>query len=157
MRPSTELGGAARGAILPLLAVLPTSLTLANRSVDKAATLVAHFADAAANTPLDACGFAALAGREFDVVINATAASLANEAPPLPTGIYAAGALAYNMMYGRDDTPFIAAARKGGASAVADGLGMLVEQAAESFSLWRGLRPDTAPVLLALRQNLATR
>ena len=76
-------GGAARGAILPLLAELPTSLTIANRSVDKAATLVAHFADAAANTPLDACGFAALAGREFDVVINATAASLADQMPPL--------------------------------------------------------------------------
>jgi shikimate dehydrogenase len=149
-------GGAARGAILPLLAERPASLTLANRTAEKATQLAAHFANAAANTPLDASGFAALAGREFDVVINATAASLANEAPPLPPGIYATGALAYDMMYGRDDTPFIAAARHGGASAVADGLGMLVEQAAESFLLWRGLRPDTAPVLLALRQELAS-
>jgi shikimate dehydrogenase len=144
-------GGAARGVMLPLLAEHPAQLTLANRSVGKAEALVAGFRDRAAAVVLDACGFDALAGRTFDLVINATAASLANEAPPLPPGLYAAGALAYDMMYGRGDTPFLAAARSDGAERRADGLGMLVEQAAESFVLWRGVRPDTAPVLAELR------
>ena len=98
----------------------------------------------------EAGGFAELAGREFDLVINATAASLADEAPPLPHGLYAAGSLAYDMVYGRE-TPFLAAARAQGAARLADGLGMLVEQAAESFFLWRGVRPPTAPVLAQLR------
>ncbi len=147
-------GGAARGAMLPLLDAHPTSLTLANRSVDKADALVARFRAHAAAVALDACGFAALAGRAFDVVINATAASLANEAPPLPAGIYAPRALAYDMMYRRGDTPYLAAARRDGAARANDGLGMLVEQAAESFLLWRGVRPDTAPVLAELRRQI---
>ena len=96
-------------------------------------------------------GFGALAGQSFDLVINATSAGLANEAPPLPPGVFAPGAFAYDMVYGRD-TPFLAMARAAGAAA-SDGLGMLVEQAAESFLLWRGRRPDTAPVLAALRRG----
>ncbi|QTQ32562.1 Shikimate dehydrogenase (NADP(+)) [Aromatoleum bremense] len=147
-------GGAARGVLLPLLAERPASLTLANRSVDKAHALAAAFRSHAPDVALDACSFVDLAGRAFDVVINATAASLANEAPQLPPWLYAAGALAYDMMYGRGDTPFLAAARSDGATQRADGLGMLVEQAAESFLLWRGIRPDTAPVLAALRRQL---
>lgn len=147
-------GGAARGAMLPLLDEHPASLTLANRSVDKADALVARFRAHAPAIALDACGFAALAGRTFDVVINATAASLANDAPPLPAGIYAPQALAYDMMYRRGDTPYLAAARRDGAARVVDGLGMLVEQAAESFLLWRGVRPDTAPVLAELRRQI---
>ena len=147
-------GGAARGVVLPLLAAHPATLTLANRTESKAHALVDAFRPAAGAAALDACGFAALAGRRFDVVINATAASLADEAPPLPAGLYAAGALAYDMMYGRGDTPFLAAARRDGAARLADGLGMLVEQAAESFLLWRGVRPDTAPVLADLRRQL---
>lgn len=147
-------GGAARGVMLPLLGEQPASLTLANRGADKAEALVRTFREQAGSIPLDACGFAALAGREFDVVINATAASLANEAPPLPSGVYAPGALAYDMMYRRGDTPFIAVARRDGAARVADGLGMLVEQAAESFLLWRGVRPQTAPVLADLRRQI---
>jgi shikimate dehydrogenase len=127
-------------------------LTLANRTAAKALTLAETFRPEAGVTALDAGGFAALAGRRFDVVINATAASLADQAPPLPPGLYAAGALAYDMMYGRGDTPFLAAARRDGATRLADGLGMLVEQAAESFLLWRGVRPDTAPVLADLRR-----
>ena len=150
-------GGAARGALLPLLGEAPAALTLANRSVDKAHALAAAFAAHAGSVALDACGFAQLAGRRFDVVINATAASLADQAPPLPPGLYADGALAYDMMYGRGDTPFLAAARGDGAARLADGLGMLVEQAAESFLLWRGVRPDTAPVLAALREPAAAR
>ncbi|HJV25297.1 MAG TPA: shikimate dehydrogenase [Aromatoleum sp.] len=147
-------GGAARGTLLPLLGTQPASLTLANRTVARAEALVADFAERDTHVPLDACGFTDLADREFDVVINATAASLADEAPPLPAGLYAAGALAYDMMYGRGDTPFLAAARRDGAARLADGLGMLVEQAAESFELWRGVRPDTGPVLAALRAQI---
>ena len=147
-------GGATRGALLPLLDSRPAALTIANRTVSKARELAGRFAGLAAGVPLDACTFDELAGERFDLVINATAASLAGELPPLPPGIYAEGALAYDMMYGRGDTPFMRAARADGAIRVADGLGMLVEQAAESFALWRGLRPDSAPVLAALRQMI---
>jgi shikimate dehydrogenase len=146
-------GGAARGAILPLLGQGPARLVIANRTAAKAEDLMRQFAAAADGCELGASGFADLAGQAFDVVINATSASLGGEAPPLPHGIYAPGALAYDMMYGKGDTPFLAAARLDGAAHLADGLGMLVEQAAESFLLWRGLRPDTAPVLAALREG----
>ncbi|APR03382.1 shikimate dehydrogenase [Thauera chlorobenzoica] len=147
-------GGATRGVLLPLLGSRPAALTIANRTVGKARTLAERFTVHAAGTGLDACGFAELAGRRFDLVINATAASLAGELPPLPPGLYAEGALAYDMMYGHGDTRFMQAARADGAAHVADGLGMLVEQAAESFALWRGIRPDSAPVLAALRRQL---
>ena len=143
-------GGAARGVLLPLLEQRPALLRLANRTADKARALQAEFAARADDCTFEAGGFAELAGREFDLVINATAASLADEAPPLPHGLYAAGSLAYDMVYGRE-TPFLAAARAQGAARLADGLGMLVEQAAESFFLWRGVRPPTAPVLAQLR------
>ncbi|ANQ83851.1 shikimate 5-dehydrogenase [Azoarcus olearius] len=148
-------GGAARGALLPLLEQAPAALTIANRTAAKAVELAAGFAAGHPGVAIDGGGFDALAGRRFDVVINATAASLADQAPPLPAGIYAEGALAYDMMYGRGDTPFLAAARADGAGRLADGLGMLAEQAAESFLLWRGVRPDTAPVLADLRARLA--
>ncbi|ENO89418.1 shikimate dehydrogenase [Thauera linaloolentis] len=147
-------GGAARGALLPLLAEGPAVLTIANRTVAKAESLAATFLPSTAETQLSACGFDGLAGQHFDLVINATAASLADQAPPLPPGLYAEEAFAYDMMYGRGDTPFIAAARADGAARLADGLGMLVEQAAESFALWRGLRPDSTAVLAALRRQL---
>ncbi|MDO9598848.1 MAG: shikimate dehydrogenase [Azoarcus sp.] len=147
-------GGAARGTLLPLLQAAPHRLALANRSVSKAVELAAAFHPLAGAVELTAGSFGDLAGQQFDIVINATAASLAAEAPPLPAGIYAPGALAYDMMYGRDETAYLLAARAEGASRVADGLGMLVEQAAESFTLWRGVRPDTAPVLAELRREL---
>jgi len=146
-------GGAARGALLPLLDAAPASLTIANRSAAKAAALAAEFAGAGPLKPTGG-GFGELAGLHFDVVINATSASLSDAAPELPPGLYAPGSLAYDMMYGRGDTPFLAAARRQGAAVLADGLGMLVEQAAESFALWRGVRPDTAPVLTELRAAL---
>ena len=149
-------GGATRGVLLPLLDSRPARLTIANRTVAKAEALSTLFAARAGDCVLDACGFDALAGRRFDLVINATAASLANELPPLPPGLYAEGALAYDMMYGRGQTPFLRAALADGAARVADGLGMLVEQAAESFTLWRGVRPDSAPVLAALRRQIGT-
>ena len=147
-------GGATRGALLPLLDSRPARLTIANRTVAKAEALSTLFAARAGDCVLDACGFDALAGRRFDLVINATAASLADELPPLPPGLYAEGALAYDMMYARAPTRFMRAALADGAARVADGLGMLVEQAAESFTLWRGVRPDSAPVLAELRRQI---
>ncbi|AWI78698.1 shikimate dehydrogenase [Parazoarcus communis] len=148
-------GGAARGALLPLLQAGPASLTLANRTEAKAHALTDAFRQYAPGTTLHASTFAGLAGQQFDVVINATSASLAAEAPPLPAGIYAPDALAYDMMYGSSETAYLRAAREAGVKHLADGLGMLVEQAAESFALWRGVRPHTAPVLAELRRELA--
>jgi shikimate dehydrogenase len=136
-------GGAAQGVLAPLMAARPQRLVIANRSADKARALARRYAASAGG------GYADLQGEQFDLLINATSAGLAGEAPPLQAGVIAPGALAYDMVYGRD-TPFLALARAAGASAQ-DGSGMLVEQAAESFLVWRGLRPDTAPVLAALR------
>ncbi len=140
-------GGAARGVIEPLLQQQPAQLVLANRTPEKAQLLAQSFRGA-----LEAVSYAALTGRQFDLVVNATSASLAGELPQLPPGVFARGALAYDMMYGRGETPFLSFARGEGAARLADGLGMLVEQAAESFFVWRGLRPDSAPVLQRLRQ-----
>lgn len=145
-------GGASRGVIAPLLAESPASLFIANRSADKASALAASFADIAT---VDAGKFAKTAGKSFDLVINATSASLSGETLPLPPGIFAAGSLAYDMMYGKGETPFLALAREQGAVTRADGLGMLVEQAAEAFFVWRGVRPATAQVLADLRAKLA--
>ena len=143
-------GGAARGVIAPLLEQQPAQLLIANRTLDKAQLLAQSF-----HANVEAHTYAALAGRQFDLVVNATSASLADELPPLPRGVFARGALAYDMMYGKGETPFLAFARCEGAGAVADGPGMLVEQAAESFFIWRGVRPVTAPVLKLLRQASA--
>jgi len=140
-------GGATRGALLPLLDTAPADLCIANRTAHKAVELAQAFAAHAGTVRIEGCGFEALADQRFDLVINATSASLSGELPPLPPGLYAQGALAYDMMYGRGHTPFLRAALADGAARVADGLGMLVEQAAESFALWRGVRPDSAPVL----------
>ena len=148
-------GGAARGALLPLLQAGPSSLTLANRTESKAQALAETFTRYAAEVSFQPSTFSGLAGQQFDVVINATSASLADQAPPLPPGIYAPAALAYDMMYGSSETAYLRAAREDGVQRVADGLGMLVEQAAESFALWRGVRPHTAPVLAELRRELA--
>lgn len=147
-------GGAARGVILPLLEEQPASLVTANRTAEKAHEMAEEFAPHAPRAALTSASFEALAGRQFDVVINATSASLSNAAPTLPAELYAPGALAYDMMYGKGLTPFLHAAQAGGAM-LADGLGMLVEQAAESFFLWRGVRPQTAPVLAWLRSEQA--
>jgi len=140
-------GGAARGVIEPLLARQPMRLVLANRTPGKAQGLAQNFGGS-----LETATYAALAGMQFDLVINATSASLAGTLPPLPHGVFAQGALAYDMMYGKGETPFLGFARAEGAATLADGLGMLVEQAAESFFIWRGVRPDTTPVLTLLRQ-----
>ena len=144
-------GGAARGILAPLLAAAPRSLTISNRSVDKAEALARAFA---ALGPIRALAPAALGGEHFDVVLNATSSSLAPEAaghPPWPDTIFAAVALAYDLMYGSEPTAFERWAHASGATRVADGFGMLLEQAAESFLIWRGVRPDTAPVYALLR------
>jgi shikimate dehydrogenase len=138
-------GGAAQGVLGPLAQEGPAQIVVANRTLARARALAARVPGA------EACGFDALAGRSFDVLVNATSAGLAGELPPLPAGLFRAGALAYDMMYGRD-TEFLAMARAAGAIAV-DGLGMLVEQAAESFLVWRGVRPETRAVLDALRAS----
>jgi len=145
-------GGAARGVIGPLLGARPEALVIANRTVARAHALAGHFAPLGAVT---GSGYSGLAGQSFDIVINATSASLGDDLPPLPTGLFAAGSLAYEMMYGRDNTPFLAFARAQGAEHFADGLGMLVEQAAEAFHVWRGVRPDVTPVLAMLRNGKA--
>lgn len=141
-------GGAARGIIGPLLEVHPQSLTIANRTVPSAKSLAEHFAHLG---PISGCSYDDLAGHSFDIVINATSAGLTGEMPRLPEGVFAPGSLAYSMMYGPTSIPFQNTARKLGAAIVSDGLGMLVEQAAESFFLWRGVRPDCAPVMTMLR------
>jgi len=140
-------GGAARGVLLPLLEQQPAALFVVNRTAAKALELQHPFA---AHGHVEAGGYADLAERQFDVVINATSSGLSDQLPPLPPGVFATGALAYEMMYGRD-TPFMVFARQQGAARIADGLGMLVEQAAEAFLLWRGVRPQTAPVIGQLR------
>jgi len=143
-------GGAAQGVLGPLLAAAPARLTLGNRTVEKAAALAARFGAAYPGSP-SATSYAALAGERFDVVINATSASLSESRVALPRNLFAPGALAYDMMYGKGLTPFLEAARDDGAAVLADGLGMLVEQAAESFYVWRGVRPHTGPVIESLR------
>jgi len=146
-------GGAARGALQPLLAQQPAILTIANRTPEKALQLAEAFRyhPAAASSVLSALRYEELAGHRFDLVINATSSSLQGELPPLPAGVFAGGSLAYDMMYDRRLTPFLVFAQFQGAAQLADGLGMLVEQAAESFFLWRGVRPETAPVIARLR------
>ena len=135
-------GGAAQGVVGALLEAGVAALTIANRTERKARELAARFSGVSAS------GYAALEPG-FDVLINATSAGLAGEAPALPMEVLARATLAYDMVYGRD-TPFLAAARAAGVRA-RDGTGMLVEQAAESFFVWRGVRPETAPVLRELR------
>ena len=142
-------GGAARGVLLPLLEQKPLLLVVANRTPDKARDLAARFASSGAVSGSD---YASLAGQQFDLVINATSASLSDALPPLPSGVFATGSLAYDMMYGKGLTPFLKFAQEQGAARLADGLGMLVEQAAESFFLWRGVRPDTKSVIDLLKQ-----
>jgi shikimate dehydrogenase len=135
-------GGAAQGAVQALLDAGLSRLVIANRTISRAKALSERFGVAA-------CGYDELEGQSFDLVVNATSAGLADEAPKLPRSAFKPGMLAYDMLYGRD-TPFLAQARAAGAHA-SDGLGMLVEQAAESFLLWRGVRPDTRAILGRLR------
>jgi len=145
-------GGAARGVLAPLLAQQPASLIVANRTVDKAVELATAFADLGS---IKASSYDDLLGRQFDLVINATAASLQGSLPPLPKNILTEQACCYDMMYGAEPTTFMQWANAQGAQTVLDGLGMLVEQAAESFFIWRGVRPDSQIVIKTLRAELS--
>jgi shikimate dehydrogenase len=149
-------GGAARGVRMPLVLAQIQRLVIANRTFVKAKEMEDEMVGSGRKqdgNPVDAeivaKNYAELSDEQFDVVINATSGGLSGEMPPLPPTIFAHNALAYDMMYGRE-TPFMKFAREHGAQ-VADGLGMLVEQAAEAFYSWRGVRPDTAPAIAALR------
>jgi len=145
-------GGAAAGVLGPLLAARPAAITVANRTLDKARALVERHLQVAGETNLRASSLTAC-GTGFDVVINASASSLQGAAIPVADAVLAPDALALDMMYGPAAQPFLDWAAAHGARG-RDGMGMLVEQAAAAFELWRGVRPDTAPVLLALRQRM---
>lgn len=142
-------GGAVRGVLEPLLAAGPASVLVANRTASKAEALAADFQDLG---EIRGGGFDTATG-PFDLVVNGTSASLAGELPPLPEALFAPGATAYDMMYGVEPTVFLRWATGLGAMPI-DGLGMLVEQAAESFFQWRGKRPLTEPVRESLRRAL---
>lgn len=142
-------GGAARGVILPVLDEHPAELVIANRTESRAAELAVQFAR---QGQVSASSFDALRGC-FDIIINATSASLSADLPPVPPTVFGDGAFAYDMMYGKAPTVFMRFAATHGAT-VRDGLGMLVEQAAEAFFVWRNVRPDTAPVYAELRAGL---
>jgi shikimate dehydrogenase len=138
-------GGAVRGALLPFLAARPAELVVANRDVTKAEALAAQVG---APGPLLACGYRDLeAMGRFDLVVNATSASLIGELPPVPPNVFSPKGTAYELVYGKGLTPFLRLARNAGVLGVADGVGMLVEQAAEAFAWWRGVRPQTRSVI----------
>ena len=141
-------GGAARGVIAPLLEQAPACLHVINRTADKATALAQEFSKLG---PVSGGGLQSVDGKHYDILINATAASLQGDVPAVPAGALSGTSVCYDMVYGNDATPFMRWAKKHGAARAESGIGMLVEQAAESFYLWRGIRPDTMPVLAALR------
>lgn len=144
-------GGAVRGILQPLLEEGPNLVTIANRTPEKSRQLVVSFQDLG---PVQACSFEELAGQQFDVIINGTSASLNGELPPLPTGLLADNACCYDMMYAAEPTIFLQWAAQQGAAHTADGLGMLVGQAAEAFYIWRQIRPEVVPVITAIRRQM---
>ena len=141
-------GGAARGVLRPLLDERPASLVVANRTASRAVALAQSVT---AQGVLSACGLDEIAGRQFDLIINATAAGLDAKVPDIPDDCLAHGGWTYDMLYSSEPTAFVTWGRDHGAMRALDGLGMLVEQAAESFRLWRGVQPDTGPVIDSLR------
>jgi shikimate dehydrogenase len=146
-------GGAARGALLPFLAAKPAQMVMANRDVEKGRALAAQVSG---RGPLLACGYADLdALGRFDLVVNATSASLTGDLPPVPASVFSPQGAAYELAYGKGLTPFLRHARHAGVRGIADGVGMLVEQAAEAFRWWRGVRPATSAVIDQLTVPLA--
>ena len=145
-------GGAVRGVLEPILAEHPAQVVIANRTVANAVEICSVFQALGA---LNACGFDGLAGHRFELIINGTAASLQGQLPPLPEDILESDGFCYDMMYGHVPTPFVRWGYAHGADRSVDGLGMLVEQAAESFYLWRGIRPETASVIAMLRARIS--
>jgi shikimate dehydrogenase len=140
-------GGAARGAVLPFLAQSPAELTIVNRDLDKAQRLVR---EAGSPANLQVVGYRDVADHPFDLVINATSASLGGELPPVSAGVFRDAVLAYELVYGKGLTPFLRLAQNAGVARLADGVGMLVEQAAEAFVWWRGVRPETRSMIASL-------
>lgn len=145
-------GGAARGVLAPLLQEHPRELVVINRTADKAERLAAEFADLA---PVAGGGYDRLGDGAFELIVNATSAGLVGEMPDLPDSLLTERSCCYDMVYGAEPTPFMRWAAHHAAWAVADGLGMLVEQAAESFFIWRRVRPETGPVIRQIRNSLA--
>lgn len=143
-------GGAVRGVLAPLLALAPEAVTIANRTADRAKALATAFAQMG---NVQGVGFRYVAGGPYDLVINATSASLTGEIPDVPVAVIGPDTFCYDMAYGKGDTPFVRWCVELGCRAAASGWGMLVEQAAESFRLWRGVRPITGPVLSALTSS----
>ncbi len=143
-------GGASRGIILPILERCPQSLIIANRTVDKAVKLAAEFHEKGSIT---GCGLGDLKDRQFDLILNATSASLSGQLPPLPTGLLATDGNCYDLAYGNEPTAFVRWGLENRAEKSLDGLGMLVEQAAEAFFIWRGVRPKTRPVIELLNSE----
>ena len=137
-------GGASRGIIGPILEQSPETLVIANRTVAKAVQLAAEFQ---AKASISGCGFDDLKSRQFDVIINATSASLSGRLPPLPEGLLANNGICYDLAYSNEPTVFVRWGLEKQAQKSLDGLGMLVEQAAEAFFIWRGIRPETLPVI----------
>lgn len=145
-------GGAARGVLEPLLRERPRELLIVNRSAARATSLAQEFADLG---PLEGGAYDLIGARQFDLVINATSAGLSGAVPDLPGALLTERSCCYDLVYGAEPTPFMRWSAHHAAWAVADGLGMLVEQAAESFYLWRKARPATAPVISGLRAAMA--
>jgi len=142
-------GGATRGIVPPLLEQIPAEMLIANRTIEKARGIANAFADLG---HLNACGFQDLKDRKFHLIINATSAGLQGELPPFPESIVDADTVCYDLAYSMRDTPFITWAKQHGCTQAYQGWGMLVEQAAESFSIWRNVRPETIPVRAQLPQ-----
>lgn len=140
-------GGATRGILAPILAHQPSQIVIANRTHGKADTLATEFAEFG---NLRSCDFAGLAQMQFDLIINATSASLSNQLPPLPANLLATNAGCYDLAYANEPTAFVRWGISQHARFSLDGLGMLVEQAAEAFKLWRGVKPETASVITLL-------
>lgn len=143
-------GGAGRGIIGPLLEQAPASLVIANRTVDKATDLAQAFHHKGA---VSGCGFGDLQNLQFDLILNATSASLSGQLPPLPDGVLAENGVCYDLAYGNEPTAFVRWGLKQSAAKSLDGLGMLVEQAAQAFFIWRGVRPETRPVIELLNSE----
>jgi shikimate dehydrogenase len=146
-------GGATRGILAPLLGLSPTLVVIGNRTPERATALAAAFSDLGAT---HGAGFEDIGTEPFDFIINATSASLSGEMPPVPASAVGRGTVCYDLAYGRAATAFVDWARAHGAAQALQGWGMLVEQAAESFRLWRGIRPSTATVLAALKERSAS-
>jgi len=145
-------GGAIKGVLHPLIMEQPHSIVIANRTASKAVALANHFSEYF--SAIEGIGLSSIGDASFDIIINGTSASLSGDLPDIPSSIFTGNSCCYDMMYSKDLTPFLLWCQQNGVSHLSDGLGMLVCQGAESFFLWRGIRPETQPVITQLRQHL---